>query len=290
MSGLEVVGVLLGVIPLVVSALKNYKETKQRYIWFTSKEPYINRLIQSLNEQIYFIRADVGVALRATDLEQERIKAFLNDPDLNLLRDLEVAEAIRDYLGDGFQLYFDALGRCQETVCGIVKNLNSLVSGTKRENPRKNGDFEFTKKIKFSLRKEDLDAQITELERSAKVWSRINKQSMRGEAVAVQSNSRTITKFASALATIRSSAHRLYSAISRGYVDSCHEQHEAQLFLQTRSALIQGPKQKSLKKPPVPFEVAFCVAAVTPGQGVWSYKTEVQVIEKDDDLDEVEIE
>ncbi|KAL4985784.1 hypothetical protein BDW68DRAFT_189390 [Aspergillus falconensis] len=298
MSGVEVVGILLGAIPLVVSALRTYKEAKQRYIWFMNKEPYIDRLIQSLNEQIYFIRADVDIALQSTGLEHDKIKAFLSDPDLDLLSNQEVADAIRDYLGEGLQLYLDALARCQNTICNIVKNLNGLVSGTKRlesadlaeivrDTPKKNGDFEFRKKIKFSLQKEEIDAQITSLEASAKILSRINKQSTRREAVVVQSTSRKVTKFASTLASVRDSAHRLYTAISRGYTHTCHDQHEVQLFLQTRSALLEGTKPKTFRKPPVSFEVAFCKSKDTAWtHDAWSYKTEIQVIERDGDVDD----
>ncbi|KAL4925913.1 uncharacterized protein BDV17DRAFT_165990 [Aspergillus undulatus] len=298
MSGVEVVGILLGAIPLVVSALKAYKESKQRYIWFMSKEPHIDRLIQSLNEQIYFIRSDVDVALRSTDLEQDKIKTFLSDPDLDLLRDREVADAIQDYLGEGFQLYLSALARCQGTICHIVQNLNGLVSSGRRiestdltaivrSTPKTNGDFDFHKKIKFSLQKEDIDAQIASLEASAKILGRINKQSTRREAVTVQSTSRTITKFTSALASVRGSAHRLYSAISQGYLHTCHDQHEVQLFLQTRSALLEGKKPRMLRKPPVVFEVALCAGKDTLwNQDAWSYKTEIQVIEEDDNDDE----
>ncbi|KAL4919448.1 hypothetical protein BDW62DRAFT_199763 [Aspergillus aurantiobrunneus] len=96
MSGLEVVGVLLGAIPVVVAALRSYKEAKQRYIWFARKEVYVDRLIQSLNEQMFFLRADVGLALRTANLEPERITAFLDDPNLNPLGNVEVADALRN--------------------------------------------------------------------------------------------------------------------------------------------------------------------------------------------------
>jgi hypothetical protein len=132
MSGVEVAGLLLGAIPIVVAALKTYKETKQRYIWFMSKEAYIDRLIQSLNEQVYFIKSDVEVALRSTDLKPESIKSILAGPDLSPWNDHEVADAIRDYLGEGFELYVDALERCQATICTIIASLNGLVSGTSK--------------------------------------------------------------------------------------------------------------------------------------------------------------
>ncbi|CEL01824.1 hypothetical protein ASPCAL01402 [Aspergillus calidoustus] len=294
MSGVEVAGLILGAIPIVVAALKTYKETKQRYIWFMSKEAYIDRLIQSLNEQVYFIKSDVEVALRSTDLEPESIKSILTGPDLSPWNDHEVADAIREYLGEGFELYLDALGRCQATICTIIASLNGLVSGTSKIVPadlvaiiknisRPNGEFEFRKKIKFALQKEDIDAQIKELEATTKILSRINKQSTRKEAVSLQASSRAITKFASTLATIRDSAQRLYSAISRGYLHTCHDQHEVQLYLQTRSTLIQGTKPKTLKKSSLGFEVAFCVAVdAGSNHDAWSYKTEIQVTERED--------
>ncbi|KAL2861219.1 uncharacterized protein BJX67DRAFT_367074 [Aspergillus lucknowensis] len=298
MSGIEVAGLVLGAIPIVVAALKSYKEAKQRYIWFMSKEAHIDRLIQSLNEQAYFIKSDVEVALRSTDLEQARIESLLTDPGLSLWNDDEVADAIRDYLGDGFQLYMNALERCQQKICTIINNLNGLVSDTRRIDPKdlpaiikdtskKNGQFEFRKKIKFALQKEDINAQITELEATTKILSRINKQSTREEAVSVQSSSRTITRLASTLASIRKSAERLYSAISQAYLHTCHDRHEVQLFLQTRSSLIQGVKPRTLKNVRVGFAVAFC-AAVDTGSGdePWSYKTEIQVSEKEEDTDE----
>ena len=56
MSGFEVVGVVLGVIPLIISALDNYKKTSQRIKFFRGKEPYVAQLIQSLKEQMFFMR------------------------------------------------------------------------------------------------------------------------------------------------------------------------------------------------------------------------------------------
>lgn len=132
MSGVEVAGLILGAVPLVVSALKSYKETKQRYIWFMSKEVCVDKLIQSLNEQVYFIKADLEVALRSTDLEQDKVTSILTGSDLTSWRENEVAEAVQDYLGEGFELYLNALERCQDTICLIVNNLNGLVSGTRK--------------------------------------------------------------------------------------------------------------------------------------------------------------
>jgi hypothetical protein len=47
--------------------------------------------------------------------------------------------------------------------------------------------------------------------------------------------------------------------------------------------LLQGTKPRTLKTAPLGFEVAFCAAV---GTDAWSYKTEIQVNEREDDLDD----
>ncbi|KAL2827450.1 hypothetical protein BJY01DRAFT_255714 [Aspergillus pseudoustus] len=234
------------------------------------------------------------------NLTQDKITTFLADPGTSLLRNHEVQEAIQDYLGDGYPLYMNALTRCQESVRTIVSNLNGLVSGTTSiestdlatvisNTPKKNGEFEFRKKIKFALQKECIDAQIVQLEATTNILRRMNEQIKRKQTVAVQSGSRSINKFASTLATIRHSVHRLYSAISRGNVHTCHDTHEVQLFLKPRSGMFEGTKPRGLKKAPVAFQVAFWLETpTTSGPDTWAYNTEIEVLEREGDLDELE--
>jgi hypothetical protein len=48
MGGLEVVGVVLGALSLLISALEKYKTTSQRIKYFRYKEPFIIKLIHLL--------------------------------------------------------------------------------------------------------------------------------------------------------------------------------------------------------------------------------------------------
>ncbi|CAI7565882.1 unnamed protein product [Penicillium manginii] len=192
MSGFEVVGVVLGAIPLLISAIEKYKATSQRLKYFKYKEPYIAQLIQSLEDQKFFLESDLYIPLNSTHLEEDQINHLLCQPNPDLFQDAEISQALREYLGDGYAPYQRAA------------------------HPMKNGKYELTKKIKFSLQKEDLEKRIKDLNDSTAMLRRIRETSALKTDVTLQSTSRTITKFTSALNTVQNYAHRLYSAISDG--------------------------------------------------------------------------
>ena len=127
MSGLEVAGVILGAIPIIISAIDKYKTTSQRLKWFRYKEPYIAQLIQSLKEQKFFLESDIIVTLKmSTDLESNEISNWLQKPDSSLFEDPEIAEAVREYLGEGYIQYKGAIDRCQCILEGIAKDISGL--------------------------------------------------------------------------------------------------------------------------------------------------------------------
>ena len=131
MSGFEVVGVVLGAIPLIISALENYKTTSQRVKYFRHKEPFVNRLIQALNEQRYFVEADLFLTLtNATDLETKEIDDLIHQPCAALFQDQEITDALSQYLGDGYGPYTNALARCELALGSIAKNIGGLSSGS----------------------------------------------------------------------------------------------------------------------------------------------------------------
>ncbi|KAE8327762.1 hypothetical protein BDV39DRAFT_214932 [Aspergillus sergii] len=242
MSGFEVVGVVLGAIPLIISALDYYKVTSQRIKFMVKKELLLNQLIQSLEEQKFYFQTDICLALKETHLEEKQIIALIDERGLNLFQDPEISDALKEYLGEGFTLYLNAVARCEHILSDIVSNISGLVATSQwdtddlptilQSQPKRNGRFEFTKRIKFSVGKEDLQRQIHDLDESTKTLSRLRDQSIARQNVTVQPISRTIAKFTAALNVVQSYAHRL-------------------LFLQTRSSAMNKSHSKSLKKPAI---------------------------------------
>ncbi|KAI9040968.1 uncharacterized protein KD926_007509 [Aspergillus affinis] len=95
MSGFEVAGVVLGAIPLIMSALDGYKTARQYLRFFVRKELLLNQLIWSLKEQKFFIETDVRLALKAADLSEDEIVKLTNTPAECLLKDLDISGAMR---------------------------------------------------------------------------------------------------------------------------------------------------------------------------------------------------
>lgn len=125
MSGFEIAGVILGAIPIIISAIDSYKTTSQRVKWFRSKEPYIARLIESLEEQRFLLESDIIETLRmSTDLEFDEIFARLQCPNSGLFEDVD--DSVREYLGDGYIHYNGAIDRCRRILESIAKDISGL--------------------------------------------------------------------------------------------------------------------------------------------------------------------
>jgi hypothetical protein len=149
--------------------------------------------------------------------------------------------------------------------------------------PPKSGRYEFTKKIKFSLQKDDLEMKIKQLDEATQTLRRIRETGVSRE-VTLQLSSTNISNLNSSLSAIRNSALRLYSAISSSYIVDCHPEHEAMLFLQSLPRLMEKQKQVMLKRATLKFTIAFPPSDLTVGHPA-CYKTHISVLE-DDDVDE----
>ncbi|KAL2816014.1 hypothetical protein BDW59DRAFT_12256 [Aspergillus cavernicola] len=280
MSGLEIVGAVLGGIPIVIAAIETYRERQSR-VSFRRKEPFISRLVQSLNAQHYLLLSDIKMTLTGAGVEYDRSSVQLSP---SVFRDHEVTEAVDDYLGADSRVYYEAVDRCHLVLgelVGSIEGLGSMPQGLAdlvKTYPSNGGRYQLPKKIRFPMKRDALDRHIRELEQASTALGRI-RENMISLSVQVtqQPSSRQLATFTSALNTVRSHAKRLYSAISAAYPTHCHPRHEARLFLQSRSSLIEMERSNKRRKELV-FTVllspAMSVSSPTP-----SYKAGIKVIE-----------
>lgn len=151
-------------------------------------------------------------------------------------------------------------------------SLSSLVQAY----PPKNKLYEFGRRIKFSIAKDDLDRRIIELNESTRNLERIRRYSndlqVEYTGATISANSKTVSKITSYFDRVAYHARNLYSAISLGYMEQCCSNHEAQLFLQHRASVMEKPHLAS--KAPLSFSVSF-------GPATWGhrYKMDIMVLE-----------
>ena len=142
-----------------------------------------------------------------------------------------------------------------------------------RANKSKEGKYQFRKRIKFSLRKDELERRINELMESTNSLRRLRETSASLYDNSTQSSSRTIAKFAIFLQGIQRHARSLYGAMAQMLAVGCHHEHGTKLYLEGQSAVLQ---KRSL---PVNFKLAIEAAEAGTIEGKWSYEILIEVVE-----------
>ena len=104
MSGVEVAGLVLAVLPLVISALEGYKEGRNPIKTFAWKWKFeLESLIRCLKEQRWFFRNSIQVLLQAAGAGQETTAGTDTIP---FLAEAATRDRLRTYLSDGETLEF----------------------------------------------------------------------------------------------------------------------------------------------------------------------------------------
>ncbi len=129
MSGIEIAGLILGVVPLTIAALKQYKAAREMKHAIIHKSLYIDRLIQALEEQKFVFESEFRIMLRAAGLEQQEISTISGEYLQAILLRSDVAEGLSRYLGRGYDPYRNALVRCEASLKEIVRIIGGLVPG-----------------------------------------------------------------------------------------------------------------------------------------------------------------
>ncbi|GFF62815.1 hypothetical protein IFM62136_05456 [Aspergillus lentulus] len=163
---------------------------------------------------------------------------------------------------------------------GLASESQRNLSGLVDAHRTRNGTYEFTKKIKFSLIKDELENQIRDLNDATFTLRKIRELGTKKMDVALQSTSQPATRFTSAVASTQQYAKWLYSAIATGYAVGCHPVHEVRLWLSSRAILWDRKKGFGVRKPAVAFTVAFSPDDADEAR-MPRYITEVEVLEEE---------
>ena len=134
--------------------------------------------------------------------------------------------------------------------------------------------LEFSKRVKFSLNKEELEELIIKLDQSSKMLTRFRSRAAEIHQGYIQSSSRTIAKLASVLSRVQTHVNCLYSAVSRRWMSGCHPEHNVRLYLDSHSA----PLQK--KRSSVAFRLALLDMQSNAMHDAWQ-DAHVEVMEDD---------
>ncbi|KAI3317382.1 hypothetical protein HD806DRAFT_515334 [Xylariaceae sp. AK1471] len=174
MSGFEVAGIVLGAIPLLISALEHFKTGRGAVATFVKYNGLLDDLLHRLGTQRLLFYFDILQLLRNAGVEGVVDRAGVTEDDcLLILQDAKTGIQLQEYLGLHYDTFLNTLGRyenCLKKIAKKLKHIRRLPDAAKDDlgallaaNPPVQGHFEFQKRISFTIERGALSALIDEL-------------------------------------------------------------------------------------------------------------------------------
>ncbi|KAF4438718.1 hypothetical protein F53441_12734 [Fusarium austroafricanum] len=273
MSGFEIVGLVIGVIPFVVKGLKFYENDAQVLL---HHKIVMNDLIVSLHTEHSRFRHSCSVLLRGL-VEDKDLEGFLDKTTKEeweeaLSKGLETR--LRERLGHRYHAYTETMRQIQEK----LEKLGKVVGMGKQQQWYEKTEYEnqktwhkIKKCIKHSKHKqllEDLEKYNTKLEQMTPGIS------LQAQTAPPQPKKADLSYWDS----IRRAAMSLHCALCSGWLCCCVNSHVTHFQLEDRVTMTKGPHR---------FKLAFKMPE-TSGSGPSAHDTDWQNAEfealEDDDL------
>lgn len=103
-------------------------------------------------------------------------------------------------------------------------------------------DSDFWKRVKFSMRKDNLESSINEIDKLSRLLERLREKSQQDHQVMVQLSSSSAKKAVSMLRKVQVGALELYRALAQSWKQSCQDPHGARLYLDYRIDVFEARK------------------------------------------------
>ncbi|KAF2262113.1 hypothetical protein CC78DRAFT_546154 [Lojkania enalia] len=292
MSGVEVAGIALAVLPLFVSALEDYERGLDPIKSFMRWERELPKYIRKLRNQHVHYEQTLRCLLEPITTEFE-LAEMLSEPNGQLWRNSGVSDRLEDRLQEAYKAY-------QNTIVDIDRIMKKIAAKLDLEraaelsrndleailaaNPKtRNNKFEFRKRVRFGMSKKTIKGLLEELDECNKELERFSDRSEKLEV------NRRATKpsFAARLQQIQGYAQSLHAVLSSSWSCSCQSYHKTSLQLEPRGNIYaSGAKKAKSAAKGTSFIVSFSSAGDMNHQP-WTWQEAVIRVEEDNDCEPV---
>ncbi|KAI9709576.1 MAG: hypothetical protein M1820_003336 [Bogoriella megaspora] len=289
MSGIEVAGLVLAVLPLFISALEDYNEGLDPIKAFWSWEAELPKFIRKLRNQHVHYEQILRTMLAPITTEGQ-LAEMIENPSSVRWKDDGIGVQLEDKLAESYKAYLDSIQAIEGIMKAIARKLNlpqadtitrneleALVLGTPRKDFR---NFEFTRRIKFGMSRKKIKSRLDELDECIKELERFTDKSERLEPYRVGP-----TLSPAKFERIRQYADTLHRNLRLAWNCSCRTSHRTYLQLQQRindprSRRSSGQRQCSSQKDYRNSETCFMVLfSGNPWPGEWR-QAEIRFVQK----------
>ncbi|KAH6641213.1 hypothetical protein F5144DRAFT_506286 [Chaetomium tenue] len=223
MSGFEIAGVVLGAIPLVISALENYRSGKGAARAFLKWRGDLNILISRLKRQHMLFSFDTRKLLVVANVDDPDGRVDYTEMEcVELLSKKGTENKIRSFLATFYGLFLDTLKAyesCLKRIVRKIRHIQRLPDAEKDDlkalllaNPGASGGFAFQERISFTLDRGSLKELLEELKEERLSLSYVITEQAK---YAPREASRQALKIVRRLGQVQSMALSLYPTLSR---------------------------------------------------------------------------
>ncbi|EAQ93048.1 predicted protein [Chaetomium globosum CBS 148.51] len=291
MSGLEVAGLVLAVLPIFLAVLD--APIILRTLAAFRKRAYVAKLARALLLQKQTIAENIKSIASLSGCDNVWL---VDDDPFTYLLSKQVQEQIRDYLGEDNHAALsgvmtdshDTLERIAGSIEGLLpggkgasRNLRDIIS-TNRD---AKGKPDIRSRVKVLFKGQDLITAVNDLDNTTAQIDRFTRVLVSNQHSATNTPSRKARKLARALRRIRDLAGDIPIALGRGFTLGCHVQHEVNLFLEDRLSTAAGifdhGRKRSQSDPLMDFRLV--IAMQRPAGLLWAYETAVHVYREENE-------
>ncbi|KAB8349464.1 hypothetical protein FH972_023491 [Carpinus fangiana] len=244
MSGIEVVGLLLGAIPVVISAVSGYREGRSELAVWRKYGHLLKDLIRELQSQEIFFQNNIEILLKTAGVDEGDVTSFVQPGPLRGQWSATMQADVQEYLRKpSYGALCETLEGYKEVVTKIAGRMQQapadfLPSGKSFEDilvekKHANGTYEIKKRLKFVVSKREIGNMVEQLQKWNGHLSKICSDASKINQLNSTVPSRRAAKVAATLYGVRGQALRLFRAISSNW-SSCHPCHEASMRLESR--------------------------------------------------------
>ncbi|KAK6824639.1 hypothetical protein PG987_012133 [Apiospora arundinis] len=259
MSGFEIAGVVLGAIPLLISALEHYKSGKSTVATLVQWQGQLDTLLFRLKNQKLSFFFDILELLRSANVEDVIDNPEITETEcLQVLSNAKTGAHLQDYLGQHYDAFIEILGRyesCLKLIARKLKHIRRLPDVAKDDlgallvaNSCGKGGFAFHERISFSIEKGRLTQLIQDLNEDRLSLKTIIKGMRSQQEHTTKEPTKDSHKLATLLGQVQVHAQSLFSAVCKSCECSCASRHRVLLQLHNRIPPSKVRKDTSRKK------------------------------------------
>ncbi|WYZ39965.1 hypothetical protein EsH8_IV_000306 [Colletotrichum jinshuiense] len=251
MSGFEAAGVILGVLPLVINALADYREGKGSLSTLLKFQGLVDDLIHQLLIQKTAFYLDILQLLR-----ESRVSEILDDVDppeercISVLRDAKTGDKVMGYLGPLYPRFLEILSYYEKHLKDITSKLENIVrpktaakddlSAIIRASSDPQGPSLIKGRLKFAIDRRSLDALVKDLRTERHSLEELLKRVKTKRDWEARQPSNGSTKMAELFSQVQISATSLYRAACQCWTCDCHGQGTLMIRLENR--IVNSPQ------------------------------------------------